>query len=908
MNKYNRASIKIVFLHKNNILDVLFYTPWEDMNYYQQTKHDVLESLSTTEQIGLSTHQVEQLLLTYGKNELKQKAKVSPWVIFLQQFKSPLIVVLLAATLVSALIGDMSWSAIIVIIVMLNAIVGFVQEYKAEQSIESLKKMMSLQSRVIRDGQKITIDSTQLVPGDIVILEEGDKIPADGYLLQMNNLETSESVLTGESLPVKKSLEVIVAQVPLADQYNMVFSGTVVVKWFGTFVVTATGMHTQIGTIATLIDTIEDKTTHLQKKLAQLGKKIWWSVIIICIFVFASYYGWYDMSLSSAFLAAVALAVAAIPEWLPTVVTIALSLWVKRMVKKNALMRKLPAVETLWSVTVICSDKTGTLTKNEMTVKEVYADGKAIHVTGTWYSLNGWFSDSTESLEQLLKIGVLCNHASITSEGKMIGDPTEWCLLVSAKKWWYDRQSYAEYTYIDEIPFDSTRKMMTSIYTYRDNYEVFVKWAVESVLPACNRILDHGVERDLTQEDKTKIIHHNNELADQAMRVLAFAYKKMVAHPDKGTAEIELVFVWLQAIIDPAREEVKDAIQVCHQAGIRVVMITWDNIQTAQAIANKLHITGKAMLWSELEWLSDQELLECIADYGVFARVNPSHKQRLVNMLQKQWHIVAMTWDGVNDAPALKQADIGIAMGITGTDVSKEASDMILLDDNFTTIVAAIEEWRGIYDNIKKFVNFLLSTNFAEVLILFVASMIGIPLPLLAIHILWINLITDGLPALALGVDPIDPRSMARKPEPSHTNIINKKMAISIILISLVISITVIVFFLAWYTVDLPMARTGVLLLLVFLEIMRVQMIRSDYHIGMFSNKRLIGSLLLSVLMVWVVIYTPLSTFFQTKPLSDEMWMDVWIYVGIASIVGLGLDYLVDIIWIKEKKTLIKSL
>ena len=874
------------------------------MYYYQQTKHDVLEQLHTSEQTGLSESQVTQFLEQYGQNILQQKEKISPWMIFLQQFMSPLIIVLIAATWVSVAIGDTGGWIIILVIVLLNAIVGFIQEYKAEKSIESLKKMMSLQSTVLRDGKKKTIDSAQLVPGDIVILEEGDKIPADGYLLNLNNLETSEAALTGESLPVKKSLEVIVGEVSLGDQYNMVFSGTVVVKWFGMFVVVHTGMKTQIGNIATLIDTIEDKTTHLQKKLANLSKKLWWAVLIICLSVFIAYYGFHDMDMSSAFLAAVALAVAAIPEWLPTIVTIALSLGVKRMVKKNALMRKLPSVETLGSVTIICSDKTGTLTKNEMTVKELYLDQQLIEVTGTGYSFKGWFSDRTESLEQLLKIGVLCNHASITSEGQMIGDPTEGCLLVSAKKWWYDKQSFIEYRYVDEIPFDSERKMMSSIYTYHDNYEIFVKWAVESLLPVCTQILDKGNVRPLTPEDKERILQHNQTFASQAMRVLWFAYKQTVNHPDKSNAEVELIFVGLQAIIDPAREEVKDAIMVCHDAGIKVMMITGDNLQTAQAIAEKLHIPGKAMQGSDLQLLSDEELFDIIDEYGVFARVNPSHKQRLVQLLQKKGHIVAMTGDGVNDAPALKQADIGVAMGITGTDVSKEASDMVLLDDNFTTIVSAVEEGRWIYDNIKKFVNFLLSTNLWEVLILFTAGMIGLPLPLLAIHILWINLVTDGLPALALGVDPINPHIMKRKPEKSNTNIIDKKMAISIVLISLVIAVSVILFFLSWYQIDLEMARTGVLLLLVFLEIMRVQMIRSDYDIGMFSNKRLIGALVLSILLVLVVIYTPLADIFQTKPLSGAMWMDIGLYVGITSIVGLGLDYLVDKLWMNQKRTL----
>lgn len=596
------------------------------------------------------------------------------------------------------------------------------------------------------------------------------------------------------------------------------------------------------------------------------------------------------MSLSSAFLAAVALAVAAIPEGLPAVVTIALSLGVNRMVKRNALMRKLPSVETLGSVNVICSDKTGTLTKNEMTVKEVYLDHKLIHVSGTGYAPKGTFSDTSESLESLLKIGVLCNHAHITETGEMIGDPTEGCLLVSAQKAGFNLDSFADYEYVDEIPFDSTRKMMTSIYRHDSHFETMTKGAPESVLPICTHILIDGKVQKITKKDRDLILTQVQNLAEQAMRVLAFAYK-ISDHNDKNNAESDLVFVGLQAIIDPAREEVKDAIAVCHQAGVRVVMITGDNLQTAKAIARRLDITGEAMTGAELEQLSDELLFDTIDNYGVFARVNPSHKQRLIKMLQRKGNVVAMTGDGVNDAPALKQADIGVAMGITGTDVSKEASDMILLDDNFTTIVGAIEEGRGIYDNIKKFVNFLLSTNLAEVLILFVMSMIGLPLPLLAIHLLWINLVTDGLPALALGVDPIDPKIMTRTPVDAKSGIISSRMLRSMIMISVLISGAVICFFLRWHEINIEMARTGVMLLLVGLEIMRVQMIRSDYGIGVLSNKWLIGALILSVLLVLMIIYTPLAQFFGTMPPSTAMWLELLIFVLATSMVGLLLDY-----------------
>lgn len=864
------------------------------MNYYQLTKDAVLDALQTNEETGLSSHQAEELLKTQWPNMLQQKKKVSPWVLLGQQFTSPLIIVLLVATLVSSLIGDIGGWVIILLIVILNAMIWFIQEYKAEKSIESLKKMMSLRSTVRRDGKRVVIDSSHLVCGDIVLLEEGNKVPADGYLLTINNLEIWEAALTWESLPTKKALGSISQEVVLWDQHNMVFSGTVVVKWFGSFVVTQTGMHTQIGNIATLIDTIEDTATHLQKKLADLSKKLGLFVLLVCAIVFISYYFFNHLPLSTAFLAGVALAVAAIPEWLPAVVTISLSLWVKRMVKKNALMRKLPSVETLWSVNVICSDKTGTLTKNEMTVKEVYVDGRVISVTGTWYEPVGEFSEQTENLSQLLKIGLFCNHASFSSTGELIWDPTEWCLLISAQKWGYTHTSFPQYTYVDEVPFDSERKMMSVLYKNdQSSYEVFVKWALESLLVICTKILDKGVVRDLTHDDKQHILEVNTTFAKEAMRVLAFAYKQTDAH-DKENMESDLIFVGLQAMIDPARGEVKDAIKVCHEAGIRVIMITGDNIQTAQAIAEKLDITWKSMQWADIEKLSDDELFACVDEYGVFARVNPSHKQKLVQLLQKKWYIVAMTGDGVNDAPALKQADIGVAMGITGTDVSKEAADMILLDDNFTTIVHAVEEWRGIYDNIRKFVNFLLSTNLGEVLIIFIMSMFWMPLPLLAIHILWINLVTDGLPALALWVDPVNPHIMKRKPVDAKSNIIDRRMLVSIVTISVIIAASVIIFFLKRYQMDIVMARTWVVLLLVFLEIMRVQMIRSDYGLGLFSNRWLIWALLLSIGLVFMIIYTPLSVFFQTVQLSAAMRWDIWLFVVITTFVGVSVDYVID--------------
>ncbi len=865
------------------------------MKYYQLPKEAVLATLNTNIQ-WLSSTDASERLLQYGRNILEEKQKISPWMILLSQFKSPLIVILIISTAISMSVGHIVDWFIILIIIILNAIFWFVQEYKAEKSMESLKKMMSLKAKVLRDWSQIIIDSSDIVPWDIIILEEWDKIPADWYLLSQNNLEIAEAILTGESLPIQKNLLVIDHDVTIWDQKNMVFSGTIVTKWRGEYIVTATGMQTQIWSIATMIDSFAPKVTHLQKRLEKLSKILWWVVIGICIIIFCIYYFINQLELTNAFLASIALAVAAIPEWLPAVVTISLALWVNRMVKKNALMRKLSSVETLWSVTTICADKTGTLTKNEMTVTQVYVDGKVIAISGSGYSIDGSFDTITPSLDQLLTIGMLCNHSDINNN-MVIGDPTEWCLIVSGIKWWKDRSILQQsYIYKDEIPFDSSRKMMSMIYEYDHNYTIMTKWAPEILLSYCTSILDNNVVRPLTEQDRETILHHNSDFATHAMRVLWFAYRQVSDYnqDSKTNIESDLIFVWLQWIIDPPRMEVKAAIQTCHEAGIQVIMITGDNIQTAQAIAGQLGITGEAMQWSELAILSDEELLKIIDRYGVFARVNPEHKQRLIKLLKQQWHIVAMTGDGVNDAPALKQADIGIAMGITGTDVSKESSDMILLDDNFTTIIGAIEEWRWIYDNIKKFVNFLLSTNFGEVCIIFAISIIGIPLPLVAVQLLWVNLVTDGLPALALWIDPIDPHIMKRKPLDPKSGIITKDMVISILVISLLMSASVVILYIKWYQIDLAMARTWVLILLVLLEIMRVQMIRSNYWLSIFSNKRLVAAISLSLILTFWVIYTPLSVFFQTTPPSLLFWGDIWLFFVITTVIGISIDYFID--------------
>ena len=607
-------------------------------------------------------------------------------------------------------------------------------------------------------------------------------------------------------------------------------------------------------------------------------------------------------SRQNALLMAIALSVAAIPEWLPAVVTVSLWLGVKRLVKKNALMRKLPSVETLGSVNVICTDKTGTLTKNEMTVKHIFVDNKVFDLDWVGYQdfANKDFliknKNNENSLKEILKIGVLCNNSSINWLD-IVGDPTEIALLVSAMKWNIERMILEkEYELIDEIPFDSERKIMTSIYKKisfsefiekKDNkIYLYSKWAPEVLLDKCTHFLTNWEVRKLTEKDKKNILLQNKKFAESALRVLWFAYRIIENYEfnqvykteswNVSTLEENFVFVWLQAMIDPPRVEVKDSIQICKNAGIRVVMITGDNVTTAKAIAEQLGIDWMTMDGVELDKISDRNLAKIIDKIWVFARVSPAHKQRIVKILKEKWNIVAMTWDGVNDAPALKSADIWLSMWITGTDVTKEASDMILLDDNFATIVNAIYEWRWIYDNIKKFVNYLLSTNFAEVLIIFISVLLGMPLPLVAIQILVINLITDWLPALALWIDPVSPDVMSRKPRESGSKIIDKKMLTSILSLSFIMTIVVLILFFRYYKIDLVQARTWVFVLLVLLEMIRIWKIRSEYNLKFFSNKWLIWAVLWSIGFVLLIIYVPfLANIFHVKPLSFWMWIEI---------------------------------
>jgi len=843
------------------------------MDYYSLHIKKVYSELHTSV-TGLSTTEAAQRLEKYGKNELKKAKEISALKILLSQFNDFLIWILIGAAIVSLVVGEIADSVVIGIILVLNALFGFVQEYRAEKSIEALKKMSSLKAVVIRDGVKQHIDATLLVPGDVILLDAGDKVPADSYLIQMDNLHADEASLTGESLPVRKELKVVRTGTPIGDRKNMAYAGTIVTRGHGQALIVKTGMTTEIGKIAGMIQQAKTVMTPLQKKLEHFGKVLGLLTIVICVVVFITGV-LRGHEVLEMFLAAISLAVAAVPEGLPAVVTITLALGVQKMAKKNVLIRKLPSVETLGATQVICSDKTGTLTHNQMTIKQLYVDGIEVGVTGEGYEPKGSFSKKPKDLSLLLKIGLLCNDASFEHKGnqlKVIGDPTEAALVTSAHKFGLHRTSIAEKR-IKAIPFDSKRKLMTTIHSVKGKKIAYCKGAPDNIIKICDRIVINGKVKRLTAADKKTILKINEKFGKQALRVLGFAYKEL---DGKKNIENNLIFVGLQGMIDPARKEAIFAVKKCHEAGIKVIMITGDHKVTAQAIATKIGIPGDALSGIELDKMNEEELFQCIKHVGIFARVNPEHKMRIVESLQKHGFVVAMTGDGVNDAPSLKKADIGVAMGITGTDVAKEAADMILTDDNFASLVDAVEEGRTIFDNIQKFVEYLLSCNMGEVLVIFTAILIGLPLPLVAIQILWMNLVTDGLPALALGLDPEEPGVMQRPPREKGSRILDKKGVILMILTGIVMVIGVLGLFM--FSLDkggLIYAQTMAFTTLVMFQLWQVlncrSLSKSLFSIGVFRNKLLWGAISLSAGLQLLVVYG-LNDVFHTVGLSLLDW------------------------------------
>lgn len=784
-------------------------------------------------------------------------------------------------------------------IVIAIAIIGFFNEYKAEKTVEALKKLVGQQAKVRRDGQTMEVDASEIVPGDVVLLEEGVKVPADVRLVQVRNLQVNEASLTGESLPVSKHEKLIAEDASLGDQKNMAFAGTFVTQGTAEGVVVETAQSTELGKIANLVNDVETEETPMQKKLDELGKKLGLLILIICAVVFVIVVFLVDEArdkdmlqrLIFGFTAAVALAVAAIPEGLAFVVRISLALGARRMASKNGLVRKLSAVEALGSTDVICSDKTGTLTKGEMTVREIITGSEHFDVSGSGYSLSGDFTQDgkqqklKEHQQQLLVVGALCNNARLKNDAVM-GDPTEGALLVSAAKTGINYESVqAEYRRLDEVPFTSDRKFMSTVHASKDGFLVCSKGAVEATLERCSHMIDaKGKQVKLTPQLKKDIIEKNKELSSKALRVLGFAMKEAKSQP-KGEKEIEknLIFIGLQAMMDPPREEV---VQVVHrvqtEAGMRVVMITGDYIETAKAVAAEIGLDGEAISGVELEAMSQKEFEQKVEEISVYARVNPEHKIRIVKALKKHGHQVAMTGDGVNDAPAIKAADIGIAMGINGTDAAKEAADLILLDDKFVTIIKAIEEGRGIFDNVRKFVNFLISCNIAEVLVILFGILFFNNLLLTAAQLLFINIVTDGLPAVALGSDPTREDALKAKPSRFQESILTKRVWTEIFIFGAFMTIAMLLQY--WYnrTHEGSLeAVSAAFTAMVVYEMVRLVDIRTDYKIKWFSNPMLTVFMLISLALQFAVLYVPaFAKYFEVGPLSAHDW----VFMAIGSV------------------------
>lgn len=842
-------------------------------NYFNYSAKEVVEKLGTSASEGLSGDEVKKRLAEYGPNEIKGKKKKPFILMFLSQFKSFMIIVLLIAAAISGVVGIMEGEGlldtfIILGILILNAFIGAYQENKAESSLEALKKLSAPNTMVVRDGESKDVPTNELVPGDIVILETGDIIPADLRLIEAVNLKIQESSLTGESVPVDKFTETLFGEdIPLGDLTNMAFSSGIVTYGRGKGLIVGTGMNTEVGKIAGMLEQAMETETPMSKRLEQLGKILGITALVICtvIFIVGILYG---NSVLSMFMTAVSLAVAAIPEGLPAVSTVVLAIGVQRLVKKNAIIRTLPSVETLGSATVICSDKTGTLTQNKMTVVETVVNFKSEKPSET-----DNISLSTEK-ERLINAAVLCNDAKMRLLGdnryEYFGDPTETALIEFGFRNGVKKDVLENnYPRVAEIPFDSERKRMTTVNSLaNNNLRVNVKGGLDEILSVCTAILIEGNIKPLTDADLQQIRELNENMANNALRVLAMAYKDIPESNesiDANDLESNLIFIGLVGMIDPARPEAVAAVAKCHTAGIRTVMITGDHKSTAMAIAREIGIYKEgdlAITGTELEKISDEELEKNVKKYSVYARVAPEHKVRIVKAWQKHKEIVAMTGDGVNDAPALKQADIGTSMGIVGTDVAKGASDMVLTDDNFATIVSAVEEGRRIYTNILKSIQFLLSTNVGEIFLLLITSIFNMGTPLLPIHILWINLVTDSLPALALSVDPAEPDIMQKKPHDTKSGIMSKGMIWRVIYQGVMIGgLPLVAYLIGLRDGGLQLGQTMAFATLAFAQLVHVRNlhsnVRSSLSISPLKNKPLIGAIFISAVLALAVMLLP---------------------------------------------------
>ena len=894
-----------------------------------------LNILESNGDAGLTAEEAIKRLDVYGANELKEKEPPTFLERLWGQLRDFVVMILLVSAVVSALLGDYIEAAVIMSIVVLNTAIGVIQESRAEEALAALKKMAAPEAHVLRGGHRVIVPARELVPGDIVLMEAGSIIPADLRLIQSLNLKVEEASLTGESVPVNKHAnQVTAANAGIGDRHNMAFMSTVVTYGRGMGMVVATGMQTEIGRIAEMIQSVEEEDTPLQKKLDQLGKTLGIASLAVCGLVFAigllrpvivgePVLDWVAHT-KEYFLIAVSLAIAAVPEGLPAVVTICLALGMQEMVKRNALMRNLPAVETLGSAMVICSDKTGTLTQNQMTVTRVWTNGVEYSVTGRGYSPEGGFELNGKSvdlnqhptLRNTLWGSVLCNDSDLEREDAdsgyhMIGDPTEGAMIVAGAKAGYWRKGLEkQFPRVNEIPFDSDRKRMTTIHALDGadakglspilsvstgaGYIAIVKGAPDLVLDTCTQIQTDSGPVALTSEQKQKILEANAALASQALRVLAVAYRSLPEVPDEpkpADIETDLVFIGLMGMIDPARPEVLPAVKRAQGAGLRTIMVTGDYEATAAAIAAEIGILRpghETVSGAELEAMSDEELDRRIDNVDVFSRVAPHHKMRIVSALRARNNVVAMTGDGVNDAPALKQADIGIAMGITGTDVTKQTADMVLTDDNYVSIISAIEQGRVIYSNIRKFVYFLLSCNAAEILILFLATLFGWAAPLTAIQLLWLNLLSDGAPALALGLEKGDPDIMDRPPRPPDEPVINRSMTIGLLIQTVAITFAVLTAYWVGYRyyaageseeIKIITARTLSFVTLVASELFRAYTSRSErlpiWKLGFFTNKWMQYAVGFSLFLLLLVVYIPIPKvheIFQTIPITLKEW------------------------------------
>jgi P-type Ca2+ transporter type 2C len=891
-------------------------------NWYKLNIADVLQALDTDSEQGLSETEVTRRFAKYGANELTEHGRKSPWRILLEQLAATMVIILILAAVISAVMGDYQDTIAIMAIVLLNTILGFSQEYRAEKAMAALKKLAMPTVKVRRSGYLQEVSARELVPGDVVLLEAGNLVPADCRLLESVNLRSQEATLTGESEAVEKDCAALTEpDLPLGDRRNMAYMGTIVTYGRGLAVVTETGMDTELGAIATMIQTVDPSATPLQRRTAQLGKVLAAVAISIVtvVFILGLLRG---EEVRLLLLTAISLAVAAVPEGLPAVVTIALALGAQRMLKRQALIRKLPAVETLGSVTVICSDKTGTLTQNLMTVTKLDVAGKQIDLTENMSPV-GTLTDGYEptpakflsvsplqsALTLLLTGGALCNDAVLmpnddeSGDFHTLGDPTEVALVVAAARLGLKKNELEKgFARVAERPFDCERKRMTTVHKFspaiaevsfafepicRRNSDVeslpyiaFTKGAVDSLLTVCAKVWMNGWAEPLDEQWRERILAANDRLAQQGMRVLGVAFRLLDGSeidPHENLLEQDLVFIGMVGMSDPPRPEVKDAVAICKAAGIRPVMITGDHPKTARQVACELGMVagGRFLTGQDLDRLTVEELEEAVMETAVYARVSPEHKLKIVEALQNQEQIVAMTGDGVNDAPALKKADIGVAMGISGTDVSKEAADMVLVDDNFATIVAAVEEGRVIYDNIRKFIKYIVTGNSAEIWVMLLAPFFGAPLPLLPLQILWINLVTDGLPGLALSVEPAERNTMRRPPYPPNENIFGRGMGRHVLLIGLFMGI--ISFGTGyWYWSRGDAAwQTMIFMTLTLSQMGHVLAIRSDrdslFRQGLLSNKPLLGAVALTFILQLLVVYTPfLQEFFKTTALSAK--------------------------------------